>query len=91
MPGPGTLFTLGAVGVAGAAAYVRRNSLHNHEDHHTPIELARQTSSSIPIDHDYQDRKQPEYLWRRDNGVNLSHNSKPKFPTTVSPLEQTSK
>jgi hypothetical protein len=90
MPGPGTIFTLGAVGAAGAAAYVRRNSLHKEEDH-TPIGLARQRSSSIPIDHDYQDRKQPEYMWLRDNGANLSHNSKPRFPTTVAGLEQSSK
>ncbi|KAI8974113.1 hypothetical protein BDB01DRAFT_411560 [Pilobolus umbonatus] len=80
MPGIGTLFAMGAVGAAGAAAYVnRRNSMTSDVD--SPINLARRRSSQVQPDHDYQERKQPEYVWRRDNGVNFSHNSSKKFPS----------
>jgi hypothetical protein len=90
MPGPGAIITLGAVGAAGAAVYVnRRNSMTSTESE-SPIALARRKSSSVQLDHDWHARKQPEYIWRRDNGVNFSHNSKPKFPSGKQP-EQSSK
>ena len=50
MPGPGTLFTLGAVGAAGAAAmFNRRNSSGGEQENGTnmtPHELGRRRSSA---------------------------------------------
>lgn len=51
MPGPGTLFTLGAVGAAGAAAmFNRRNSSGGEQDNGTsnmsPHALGRRRSSA---------------------------------------------
>ncbi|CEP16987.1 hypothetical protein [Parasitella parasitica] len=89
MPGPATIFSLGAVGAA--AVYVnRRNSQTSESDSMNPIALARRRSSTVQPDHEWSSRKQPEYLWRRDNGVSFSHNSKPKYPTGQKDLQQTS-
>jgi hypothetical protein len=49
MPGPGTIFTLGAVGAAGAAAmFNRRNSAGSEHDNSNPSphELGRRRSSA---------------------------------------------
>lgn len=97
MPGPATIFSIGAVGAGAAAVYANRrysqsSASSNDDSVITPIQLARRRSSTVQPDHDWVKRKQPEYIWRRDNGVSFSHNSKPKFPkgqnTTT---EQTSK
>lgn len=90
MPGPATIFSLGAVGAA--AVYVnRRNSQTSESDSMSPIALARRRSSTVQPDHEWASRMQPEYLWRRDNGVSFSHNSEPKYPTGQKDLHQTSK
>ncbi|KAG1128162.1 hypothetical protein G6F61_008071 [Rhizopus arrhizus] len=65
----------------------RRNSILENEDN-SPSHLRR---DSYPIDHAWDPRLQPEFLWRRNHGVSFSHNSEPKFPTTHSDLGQTSK
>lgn len=82
MPGPVTIFSLGAVGAAGAAVYAnnRRNSMNSDTENLSPIALARRRSSTVIVDHDWPQRKQAEYLWRRDNGVSFSHSSEPKYP-----------
>ncbi|KAI9363260.1 hypothetical protein BD770DRAFT_359206 [Pilaira anomala] len=95
MPGPATILSLGAVGAA--AVYVnRRNSMSSETEDTSPIALARRKSSTVIVDHDWPSRKQPEYMWLRDNGASFSHNSKPKFPTSQQKkaahnLDQTSK
>ncbi|KAI8060287.1 hypothetical protein BC940DRAFT_312223 [Gongronella butleri] len=94
MPGPATIFTLGAVGVAGAAAYHRRNSMTNEEQPSAaqhPFNMARRRSSNVQPDASWDSRKQAEYHWRRDFGVNFSHNSRPRFPTDVSTHQEQSK
>ncbi|KAI9481085.1 MAG: hypothetical protein EXX96DRAFT_565332 [Benjaminiella poitrasii] len=82
MPGPATFFSLGAVGAAAVYATNsrRRNSQTSSDDPSTPFTLARRRSSTVQPDHEWVARKQPEYVWRRDNGVSFSHNSAPKFP-----------
>ncbi|CAO3613049.1 unnamed protein product [Mucor hiemalis] len=96
MPGPVTIFSLGAVGAAGAAVYVnnRRNSMNTDTEVMTPFALARRRSSTVTVDHDWSRRKQAEHMWRRDNGVSFSHNSEPKYPTgqnnSSNKLQQTS-
>ncbi|KAM3586791.1 hypothetical protein VKS41_001848 [Umbelopsis sp. WA50703] len=85
MPGPGTIFTLGAVGAAGAAAmFNRRNSAGTVADQDstnmTPHALGRRRSSA---DNDLsfsESRKMGEYNWRRHYGANFSHNSSRQFP-----------
>ncbi|KAG2188620.1 hypothetical protein INT44_001375 [Umbelopsis vinacea] len=85
MPGPGTFFTLGAVGAAGAAAmFNRRNSSGTEQDNNTsnmtPHALGRRRSSA---DNDLsfsESRKMGEYNWRRHYGANFSHNSSKQFP-----------
>ncbi|ORX62076.1 hypothetical protein DM01DRAFT_1331542 [Hesseltinella vesiculosa] len=89
MPGPVTIFTLGAVGVAGAAAIHRRSSLSNspteeNVNGQNPINMARRRSSTVQPDHAWDQRKQPEYQWRREFGANFSHNSRARFPTNMS-------
>ncbi|KAI8971484.1 hypothetical protein BDF20DRAFT_837809 [Mycotypha africana] len=104
MPGPATIFSIGAVGAGAAAMYVnRRNSQSSGGDesvfggnsppaYNTPHALARRRSSTVRPDHYWNERKQPEYMWRRDNGISFSHNSKPKFPIglTQKDIQQTS-
>ncbi|KAI8091339.1 uncharacterized protein B0P05DRAFT_463113 [Gilbertella persicaria] len=97
MPGPITFFSLGA---AGATAYYvnRRNSMTSDTSpvdnaNMTPIQVARRRSSTVIPDHDWPAHKQAEYLWRRNNGASFSHNSEPKYPTSLQnkDLQQTSK
>ncbi|KAG0183268.1 BRCA1 associated RING domain 1 [Apophysomyces sp. BC1021] len=81
---PGTLFTLGAFGAAGAAAaYARRNSQSKAEDNDnatvTPHEFARRRSSGVKNDL-WESRSQADHLWRRDYGASFSHNSYRHFP-----------
>lgn len=97
MPGPGTIFSLGAVGAGAAAVYVnRRSSMSNDTEDTSPIALARRRSSTVTVDHDWPSRKQPESMWLRNNGASFSHNSKPKFPTSqqkqaITNIQQASK
>jgi hypothetical protein len=93
MPGPATFFSLGAVGAA--AVYAGRRHSQSSADSTTdmnPIALARRRSSTVQPDYEWDARKQPEILWRRNNGVSFSHNSKPKYPTgqTQKDLQQSS-
>lgn len=93
MPGPGTILSLGAVGAAAVYASKRRSSMTSDSEDTSPIALARRRSSTVIADHDWPSRKQPEYMWLRDNGASFSHNSKPKYPTSqrsksASQLEQ---
>ncbi|KAG1054151.1 hypothetical protein G6F43_003819 [Rhizopus delemar] len=87
MSTPATFFTLSAVGAAAVYAN-QRNSMPEIESK-GPSHLRRH--SQPLIDHAWDPRLQPEFLWRRNHGVSFSHNSKPKFPTTHSDLGQTSK
>jgi hypothetical protein len=86
MPGPATFFSLGAVGAGAAAVYAsnRRHSQSSTDstENINPIALARRHSSTVQPDNEWDSRKQPEILWRRNNGVSFSHNSKPKYPTS---------
>ncbi|CAO3661391.1 unnamed protein product [Rhizopus stolonifer] len=75
MPGPATLFTVGAVG---AAAYYA-NRRPSEQDSNAPFNLARRRSSNTPIDHTWDPRMQAEHVWRRNNGVSFSHNSNSKY------------
>lgn len=84
-----TTIALGTIGAAGAVAYHRRNSMNNSVDaqgnptvDNSPIAVARRKSTVLP-DVTYDARKQAEYQWRRDYGINLSHNSKKRFPSDV--------
>lgn len=81
MPGPATIFSLGAVGAAAIYASSRRRSMSSEEDT-SPIALARRRSSTVTTDPEWPSRKQPESMWLRDNGASFSHNSKPKYPTS---------
>ncbi|KAL9537947.1 hypothetical protein MBANPS3_011326 [Mucor bainieri] len=77
--------------VGAAAVYVnRRNSQSSETENMSPIALARRRSSTVQFDPEWSSRKQPEILWRRDNGVSFSHNSKPKYPTGQKDLQQSS-
>ncbi|CAO3676102.1 unnamed protein product [Rhizopus microsporus] len=91
MPGPATLFTLGAVGAAAVYANRRHSMSSAEKDENTPHALARRRSSNTPIDHTWDPRMQPEHVWRRNNGVSFGHNSNPKFPLTNKDIQQTSK
>ncbi|KAI8376435.1 uncharacterized protein BYT42DRAFT_615173 [Radiomyces spectabilis] len=92
MPGPGTIITLGAVGAAGAAAYVnnRRNSMGTSEQNAeyplSPHAMARRRSSTVMPDHSWEARKQAEYHWRRNYGASFSHNSHKSFPSNINQL-----
>lgn len=94
MSGPAAIFSLGVVGAAAVYANNRRNSQTSTDaaDDMSPIALARRRSSTVRPDNEWDDRKQPEILWRRNNGVSFSHNSKPKYPTgqTHKDLQQSS-
>ncbi|KAI9021693.1 hypothetical protein CLU79DRAFT_187766 [Phycomyces nitens] len=88
MPGPATLFTLGAVGVAGATMYARRNSAPEQtsavdkdtwEGQISPHVMARRGSRGTSNDL-WDSNKQAEHHWRRDYGINFGHNSHAKFP-----------
>ncbi|KAI7880688.1 hypothetical protein K492DRAFT_194938 [Lichtheimia hyalospora FSU 10163] len=82
MPGPGTFFAIGAAGVAGATAFANRNKkkeeLGQNNDM-TPFAIGRRGSRGTENDL-YEPRKQAENYWRREYGVNLSHNSEHHFP-----------
>jgi hypothetical protein len=82
MPGPATIISLGAVGAAAIYAK-RRNSQTSETDSISPIALARRRSSTVQADPEWQSWKQPEILWRRNNGVSFSHNSMPQYPTGI--------
>lgn len=81
MPSPATILSLGAVGAAVVYAK-RRSSMTSDIEDTSAIALARKRSSTIIPDPEWPSRKQPEYMWLRDNGASFSHNSKPKYPTT---------
>ncbi|KAI7853758.1 hypothetical protein BDC45DRAFT_510030 [Circinella umbellata] len=80
----GTLLALGAASVAGAAAYknrsshTRRNSQQDIGDI-SPYTYGRKQFGPIQND-GYDPSKQAELFWRRNNGVNFSHNADKKFP-----------
>lgn len=83
MPGPGTFFAIGAAGVAGATAFANRHNKKKGDfgqDNMTPHVMGRRRSKGTENDF-YEPRKQAEYYWRRDNGINLSHNSDIHFPS----------
>ncbi|KAI9277150.1 hypothetical protein BDA99DRAFT_495002 [Phascolomyces articulosus] len=86
MPSTGAFITLGAVGAAGAAAFMtkRRNSASTEQQVQdkpldmSPHAIARRHST---VQNDlFEARKQADHFWRRNNGANFSHNSKPHFP-----------
>ncbi|KAG2184595.1 hypothetical protein INT43_000504 [Umbelopsis isabellina] len=85
MPGPGTIFTIGAVGAAGAAAmFNRRNSAGAVADQDntnmSPHALGRRRSSADKDLSFSESRKMGEYNWRRHYGANFGHNSSKEFP-----------
>ncbi|KAI7901575.1 uncharacterized protein BX663DRAFT_513332 [Cokeromyces recurvatus] len=89
MPSPMTFFSLGAVGAAAVYATNtnrrrrrRRDSqISSVDEFSNPNTLSgRQSHMTVQPDHEWDFRKQPEYVWRRNNGVSFSHNSDPKFP-----------
>ncbi|KAI9280651.1 hypothetical protein BY458DRAFT_499941 [Sporodiniella umbellata] len=85
MSGPAALFTVGAVGAA--AYYANRKA--PAQDDNAPFNIARRRSSTTPIDHSWDSRKQAEYVWRRNSGLNFSHYSNAK--NKPSEVEQSSK
>lgn len=89
MPGPATFFSFGALGAAAFYANNRRHSQTSETtDNMSPIALARRRSSTVQADPEWQSWKQPEILWRRDNGVSFSHSSEPKYPTGRQPSQK---
>ncbi|KAI9485091.1 hypothetical protein BDB00DRAFT_878040 [Zychaea mexicana] len=83
----GTLIALGAAGAAGAAAYrnsknKRSSSMDQGINDMTPLAMGRRKSGGIQND-GYEPRGQAELFWRRNNGINLSHNADKKFPADV--------
>ncbi|KAG2224049.1 hypothetical protein INT45_004930 [Circinella minor] len=80
----GSLLALGAAGVAGAAVYknrnhpTRRNSQQDVGDT-SPYTYGRRQFGSMQND-GYDPSKQAELFWRRNNGINFSHNADKKFP-----------
>jgi hypothetical protein len=78
MPGPGTIFTLGAVGAAGAAAmFNRRNSSGTEQEdtsNMTPHELGRRRSSADKDLSFSESRKMVRHLrclnvWITEHGI----------------------
>ncbi|GAB5586017.1 hypothetical protein Unana1_00917 [Umbelopsis nana] len=83
MPGPATIFTLGAVGAAGAAAmFNRRSSAGSASDdtNLSPQAMGRRRSSADSDLSFSESRKMGEYNWRRHYGANFGHNSSKQFP-----------
>ncbi|KAI9299297.1 hypothetical protein BJ944DRAFT_253913 [Cunninghamella echinulata] len=86
--------TICTIGAAGAVAYSRRNSMNNTVDpngvpipDNSPHAIARRRSSALP-DSSYDARKQAEYQWRRDYGINFSHNSNKRFPADLNQISK---
>lgn len=82
MPGPATIFSLGAVGAVAVYASRRKSTSSDSSEDTSPIALARRRSSTVATDHEWSSRLQPESMWLRNNGASFSHNSEPKYPTT---------
>ncbi|KAI9316810.1 hypothetical protein BX666DRAFT_2121756 [Dichotomocladium elegans] len=90
----GTIFALGAAGMAGAAyasSRSRRRSVDQQSntsttESMTPFSMGRRPSGGMQND-GYAAHNQADLFWRRDYGANFSHNSSRKFPRD---LHQTS-
>ncbi|KAI9277157.1 hypothetical protein BDA99DRAFT_555073 [Phascolomyces articulosus] len=93
----GTLLALGAAGFAGAAAYKSNKNKQQRQfsqqqqqqqqqpqttNDISPLVYGRRGSGTIQND-GYDPAKQPELFWRRNNGINFSHNADKKFPVDV--------
>ncbi|KAI8145239.1 hypothetical protein BJV82DRAFT_605478 [Fennellomyces sp. T-0311] len=79
MPVGTTLFALGAAGIAGAAAYKHNKKKDDRSNDMTPFAMGRRTSGGMQNDL-FAAQNQAENFWRRDYGVNFSHNADRCFP-----------